>query len=285
MFFMPVPQYSEPHLPLLPSTFTTRLAPLFPHCSLEYIKEAVAEADPVTGFAGLIKQRRRWLNGTFFAMIYTLSNWARIWTESHHRCRPLGMLAPLSAAAATGRAWLLPRRPPCPTLPCFSPLATAPPSHPHPHPHWPAAPPCLRSFLRKCVLSLEFVYLMIMTFAGTWFGIGVFYTILYQLFMALFNGSVLLQNVRGQGAGGSREGRRQPGLRAGVVSRALKRSLALMLTCASGVCPEPPASADWQHLVDDLLVPHHCGGHCQPEEQARGSGEGAPSCPLLPPCL
>ena len=45
----------------------------------------MAEADPVTGFAGLIKQRRRWLNGTFFAMIYTLSNWSRIWTESHHR--------------------------------------------------------------------------------------------------------------------------------------------------------------------------------------------------------
>ena len=60
--------------------------PPFPYCSLEYIKEAVAEADPVTGFAGLIKQRRRWLNGTFFAMIYSLSNWSRIWTESHHTC-------------------------------------------------------------------------------------------------------------------------------------------------------------------------------------------------------
>ncbi|PSC74218.1 chitin [Micractinium conductrix] len=102
---------------------------------LEYIKEAVAEADPVTGLAGLIKQRRRWLNGTFFAMIYTLSNWNRIWTESHH------------------------------------------------------------SFIRKCVLSLEFVYLIIMTFAGTWFGIGVFYTMLYQLFLALFNDSTLLKNI------------------------------------------------------------------------------------------
>ncbi len=36
------------------------------------------------GFAALMKQRRRWLNGTFFAMIYTLSNWGRIWSESHH---------------------------------------------------------------------------------------------------------------------------------------------------------------------------------------------------------
>ncbi|KAL4424314.1 hypothetical protein ABPG75_001615 [Micractinium tetrahymenae] len=102
---------------------------------LEYIKEAVAEADPVMGLAGLIKQRRRWLNGTFFAMIYTLSNWSRIWTESHH------------------------------------------------------------SFLRKCVLSLEFVYLMIMTFAGTWFGIAVFYTILDQLLQALFNTSTLMRNI------------------------------------------------------------------------------------------
>lgn len=49
--------------------------------------------------------------------------------------------------------------------------------------------------MRKCILSLEFVYLMIMTFAGTWFGIGVFYTMLYQLFMALFNGSTLMENV------------------------------------------------------------------------------------------
>ena len=64
-------------------------------------------------------------------------------------------------------------------------------------PSVPRSPPTPCSFLRKCVLSLEFVYLMIMTFAGTWFGIGVFYTILYQLFMALFNSSVLLQNVRG----------------------------------------------------------------------------------------
>ena len=63
------------------------MAPLLPPPptrSLEYIKEAVAEADPVTKLAGLIKQRRRWLNGTFFAMIYTLANWSRIWTESHH---------------------------------------------------------------------------------------------------------------------------------------------------------------------------------------------------------
>lgn len=133
----------------------------------------------MTGFAGLIKQRRRWLNGTFFAMIYTLSNWARIWTESHHRWAPR---AGAGGPAGKGRSpvWL--------RWGCVTTEQTASPRLLSP------CPPA--SFVRKCVLSLEFVYLMIMTFAGTWFGIGVFYTILYQLFMALFNGSTLLQNVR-----------------------------------------------------------------------------------------
>jgi cellulose synthase/poly-beta-1,6-N-acetylglucosamine synthase-like glycosyltransferase len=51
---------------------------------LEYVKEAIAEADPVTRLVGLMKQRRRWLNGTFFAMLYALGNSGRIWTESGH---------------------------------------------------------------------------------------------------------------------------------------------------------------------------------------------------------
>ncbi len=57
-----------------------------PACRLEYVKEAVAEADPVTKMTGLMKQRRRWLNGTFFAMLYALSNMGRIWTESGRLC-------------------------------------------------------------------------------------------------------------------------------------------------------------------------------------------------------
>lgn len=44
----------------------------------------MAEADAVTKLTGLMKQRRRWLNGTFFAMLYALGNMGRIWTESHH---------------------------------------------------------------------------------------------------------------------------------------------------------------------------------------------------------
>lgn len=90
---------------------------------LEYVKEAQAEADPVTSLAGLIKQRRRWLNGTFFAMVYALANWGRIWRESRH------------------------------------------------------------TVTRKLALSFEFVYLSLMTVVGTWFGIGVMYTMIQQLFL------------------------------------------------------------------------------------------------------
>lgn len=90
---------------------------------LEYVKEAQAEADPVTSLAGLIKQRRRWLNGTFFAMVYALANWGRIWRESRH------------------------------------------------------------TIARKFALSFEFVYLSLMTVVGTWFGIGVVYTMIQQLFL------------------------------------------------------------------------------------------------------
>lgn len=102
---------------------------------LEYVKEAVAEADPVTKLTDLLKQRRRWLNGTFFALIYTLSNWLRVWTDSHH------------------------------------------------------------NFVRKVVISFEFMYLTVLTVLGTWFGIGILYTIFYNLAMSTFNSSYAVQQV------------------------------------------------------------------------------------------
>jgi chitin synthase len=94
---------------------------------LEYIKEAVAEADAVTKLTGLMKQRRRWLNGTFFAMLYALGNMGRIWTESAH------------------------------------------------------------SVGRKVTLTLEFMYLTINLIFGTWFGIGIFYVLLYMLLKVAFD--------------------------------------------------------------------------------------------------
>jgi hypothetical protein len=39
---------------------------------MRYIKGAVAHVDPVDDLEGLIKQRRRWLNGSFFASWHTL---------------------------------------------------------------------------------------------------------------------------------------------------------------------------------------------------------------------
>jgi chitin synthase len=102
---------------------------------LEYVKEAVAEADPVTRLIGLMKQRRRWLNGTFFAMLYALGNMSRIWSESGH------------------------------------------------------------SFIRKLVLTIEFIYLTLVTLIGTWFGIGIFFVMLTTLLEVAFDGPGWLKAI------------------------------------------------------------------------------------------
>ena len=94
---------------------------------LEYIKEAVAEADAVTKLTSLLKQRRRWLNGTFFAALYALGNFSRIWTQSSH------------------------------------------------------------TIMRKLVLTFEFVYLSLNLIVGTWFGIGIFFTMLNMLLDVAFD--------------------------------------------------------------------------------------------------
>lgn len=89
----------------------------------------------MTKLTDLLKQRRRWLNGTFFALIYTLSNWLRVWTDSHH------------------------------------------------------------NFLRKIVISFEFMYLTILTILGTWFGMGILYTIFYNLAISTFKSSYATEQV------------------------------------------------------------------------------------------
>jgi len=102
---------------------------------LEYIKEAVAEADAVTKLTGLMKQRRRWLNGTFFALLYALGNFSRVWSESGH------------------------------------------------------------TVVRKIFLSLEFLYLTLNMIVGTWFGIGIFFTMLNMLIDVAFSGAPWLQQI------------------------------------------------------------------------------------------
>ncbi|RHY31741.1 hypothetical protein DYB32_003216 [Aphanomyces invadans] len=52
--------------------------------TMQYVKDAIARTDVPTDLTALIGQRRRWLNGSFFALVYTILNWGRVYTESNH---------------------------------------------------------------------------------------------------------------------------------------------------------------------------------------------------------
>lgn len=56
---------------------------------LRYVKSASAETDVPEGLAEFILQRRRWLNGSFFAAIYALVHFPKIWTSLHSIGRKL----------------------------------------------------------------------------------------------------------------------------------------------------------------------------------------------------
>ncbi|QSZ36765.1 hypothetical protein DSL72_006648 [Monilinia vaccinii-corymbosi] len=53
------------------------------HWILQYVKSATGETDVPDTMAELILQRRRWLNGSFFAAIYALVNFYEIFRSSH----------------------------------------------------------------------------------------------------------------------------------------------------------------------------------------------------------
>ncbi|TPX75821.1 chitin synthase [Chytriomyces confervae] len=54
---------------------------------LKYVKSARADTDVPTELDDLISQRRRWLNGSFFAAVYATSNWMRIFQSKHSTLR------------------------------------------------------------------------------------------------------------------------------------------------------------------------------------------------------
>lgn len=52
--------------------------------TMHYVKDAIARTDVPETLVDLIKQRRRWLNGSFFAGLFAISSFARVWKESGH---------------------------------------------------------------------------------------------------------------------------------------------------------------------------------------------------------
>lgn len=54
---------------------------------LTYVKSSKAETDVPEGAAEFISQRRRWLNGSFAATVYSLMHFGRMWGSSHNFVR------------------------------------------------------------------------------------------------------------------------------------------------------------------------------------------------------
>ncbi|KAI8620198.1 chitin synthase-domain-containing protein [Chytriomyces sp. MP71] len=59
---------------------------------LKYVKSAKAETDVPSEFHDLIKQRRRWLNGSFFASVHAIWNFGRIFSSGHTFPRKMALL-------------------------------------------------------------------------------------------------------------------------------------------------------------------------------------------------
>lgn len=52
--------------------------------TLRYVSDAVATTDVPQTLGVLIRQRRRWLNGSMVASLYAIKEWHRLYTESGH---------------------------------------------------------------------------------------------------------------------------------------------------------------------------------------------------------
>ncbi|CAG9332188.1 unnamed protein product [Blepharisma stoltei] len=58
-----------------------------PNYLLRYVRSSVAETDVPDTISGLMAQRRRWINGSWFALIDTVSNFQKITRSKHSCCR------------------------------------------------------------------------------------------------------------------------------------------------------------------------------------------------------
>lgn len=59
---------------------------------LQYVKSASGETDVPDGIAEFILQRRRWLNGSFFAAIYAIVHFFQLWRSDHSAIRKFMLL-------------------------------------------------------------------------------------------------------------------------------------------------------------------------------------------------
>ena len=59
------------------------------HWVLQYVKQSSAETDVPNEIAELVMQRRRWLNGSFFAAIYALVHCFDVWRSDHSFIRKI----------------------------------------------------------------------------------------------------------------------------------------------------------------------------------------------------
>ena len=63
---------------------------------LQYVKSATGETDVPDGIAEFILQRRRWLNGSFFAAVYAVAHVFQIWRSDHSAIRKFMFLIEFS---------------------------------------------------------------------------------------------------------------------------------------------------------------------------------------------
>ncbi|KAI8098633.1 chitin synthase 1 [Halteromyces radiatus] len=56
---------------------------------LHYVSSAFGETDVPDNVPEFISQRRRWLNGSFFAGIYSMVHWRKVWSSDHNIIRKL----------------------------------------------------------------------------------------------------------------------------------------------------------------------------------------------------